>query len=212
VTSLRLHLDTLVARDPSLPHDKRHEFYGVMLEDTDRLMQTIDKVLSTGRAGRTPLTLERHDLRALASECVEFTRTRRHLGARALRVDPGEPVDVLGDREELRGAIINLLDNAVKFSGDLVDVDVRVTCDGQRVRLSVRDRGPGLPPDEARRIFRRFYRVPGPLTQRIKGTGLGLFLVRSAARRHGGRAWAESAGPGTGATFWMELPAAPAGA
>jgi signal transduction histidine kinase len=212
VTSLRLHLDTLVARDPSLPHDKRHEFYGVMLEDTDRLMQKIDKVLSTGRAGRTPLTLERHDLRALASECVEFTRTRRHLGARALRVDPGEPVDVLGDREELRGAIINLLDNAVKFSGDLVDVDVRVTCDGQRVRLSVRDRGPGLPPDEARRIFRRFYRVPGPLTQRIKGTGLGLFLVRSAARRHGGRAWAESAGPGTGATFWMELPAAPAGA
>jgi len=81
--------------------------------------------------------------------------------------------------------------------------------DGDRALLRVRDHGPGLPPFEAKRIFRRFYRIPGPLTQRIKGTGLGLFIVQSAARRHGGRAYVESAGPGTGATFSLELPAAP---
>jgi signal transduction histidine kinase len=118
-------------------------------------------------------------------------------------------VDIVGDREELRGAIVNLLDNAVKFSGDQIDVEVDVQRDGDRALLRVRDHGPGLPPFEAKRIFRRFYRIPGPLTQRIKGTGLGLFIVQSAARRHGGRAYVESAGPGTGATFSLELPAAP---
>jgi two-component system, OmpR family, sensor histidine kinase SenX3 len=212
VTSIRLHLETLLTRGDGIAESKRREFYGVMLEDTDRLLQTIEQVLSTGRAGRSPLTLERHDLRALAAECVEFTRTRRHLGAGMLRLTPGDsPADVVGDREELRGAIINLIDNAVKFSGEQVDVDVAVARTDDRVRLSVRDRGPGLPSVEAKRIFKRFYRAPGPLTQRIKGTGLGLFIVQSAARRHGGRTWAESGGTGTGATFWIELPAAPAG-
>lgn len=213
VTSIRLHLETLLRREGSMPEEKRREFYGVMLEDTERLLQTIEQVLRTGQAGRTPLTLERHDLRALAGECVEFTRTRRHLPDNAVRLSPdGGPVEVVGEREELRGAIVNLLDNAVKFSADHVDVMVEVTRQGDRAVLRVRDKGPGLPPLEAKRIFKRFYRVPGPLTQRVKGTGLGLFIVQSAAKRHGGRAWAESQGPGTGATFCIELPAAPAAA
>src|SRR5688572_6474158 len=75
VTSIRLHLQTLIARSQSISEDKRNEFYGVMLEDSERLLQTIEQVLRTGQAGRTPLTVERHDLRALAQECVEFTRS-----------------------------------------------------------------------------------------------------------------------------------------
>ena len=63
-------------------------------------------------------------------------------------------------------------------------------------------------PDEVKRIFRRFYRVPGPLTRRVKGTGLGLYIVQTTARRHGGRAYATSTGPGNGSTFSLELPAA----
>jgi two-component system, OmpR family, sensor histidine kinase SenX3 len=211
VTSIQLHLETLLAREATLPEGKRREFYGVMLEDSHRLLQTIEQVLRTGQAGSTPLHLERIDLTALAAECVAFTRTRRHLADQALRLDPAAGrLDVVGDRTELRGAIVNLLDNAVKFSGDHVDVQVGVTRRGEHALLSVRDRGPGLPPDEAKRIFKRFYRVPGPLTQRVKGTGLGLFIVQSAAKRHGGRAFAESAGPGTGSTFCLELPVAPA--
>jgi two-component system sensor histidine kinase SenX3 len=211
VTSIRLHLETLLAREASIPEPKRREFYGVMLEDSDRLLQTIEQILRTGQAGRATMTLERHDLLALATECVESTRTRRHLPDAAVRLAPtSAAVEIVGDREELRGAIVNLLDNAVKFSGDHVDVEVDVHREGDLALLRVRDRGPGLPPLEAKRIFKRFYRIPGPLTQRIKGTGLGLFIVQSAARRHGGRAYAESAGPGTGATFYLELPVAPA--
>lgn len=209
VTSIQLYLETLLARDSALPEAKRREFYSVMLEDSHRLLQTIEQVLRTGQAGRTPLHLERLDLTALASECVAFTRTRLHLPEPALRGPDPDVIEIVGDRNELRGAIINLLDNAVKFSGDNVDVQVGVARYGDRALVSVRDRGPGLPPIEAKRIFKRFYRVPGPLTQRVKGTGLGLFIVQSAAKRHGGRAYAESAGPGTGATFCLELPAAP---
>jgi two-component system sensor histidine kinase SenX3 len=209
VTSIQLHLETLLKRDTALPEAKRREFYGVMLEDSHRLLQTIEQVLRTGQAGRTPLHLERLDLTALVAECVAFTRSRLHLDEPVLR-GPGEDVvEVMGDRNELRGAIINLLDNAVKFSGDQVDVQVAVARYGSHALLSVRDAGPGLPPVEAKRIFKRFYRVPGPLTQRVKGTGLGLFIVQSAAKRHGGRAYAESRGPGTGSTFCLELPAAP---
>ena len=211
VTSIRLHLETLVSRGMTMSDEKRREFYGVMLEDTERLMQTIDQILRTGQAGRTPLSLERHDLVGLAAECVEFTRSRRRLPEAAVRLRPASAqVEIVGDREELRGAIVNLLDNAVKFSGDQVDVEVAVERRGDKVVLAVRDSGPGLPPYEATRIFKRFYRIPGPLTQRIKGTGLGLFIVQSAAKRHGGRAYVESQGSGTGSTFFLELPAAPA--
>lgn len=210
VTSIQLHLETLLAREAALPEAKRREFYSIMLEDSHRLLHTIEQVLRTGQAGSTPLHVERLDLAALADECVTLTRTRLHLSGEALRLTTAAGVvEVLGDRNELRGAVINLLDNAVKFSGDRVDVQVGVTRHGNQALVSVRDRGPGLPPDEAKRIFKRFYRVPGALTQRVKGTGLGLFIVQSAAKRHGGRAYADSAGSGTGATFYLELPAAP---
>lgn len=212
VTSIRLHLETLRSRSDTLDERKRQEFYGVMLEDSERLMHTIEQVLHTGQAGRVPLHKVRFDLRALVEEQITLGRTRRHLSPEALRFSPPSPetptVDILGDRVELGSAVMNLIDNAVKYSGDRVDVDVAVTREGDRALVRVSDRGAGIPEAEVKRIFKRFYRVPGPLTQRVKGTGLGLFLVQTAARRHGGRAFATSNGAGRGTTFHLELPAA----
>jgi signal transduction histidine kinase len=211
VTSIRLHLETLKAREATLPESKRHEFYNLMLDDTDRLMQTIEQVLRTGQAGRESGHRERVDLRALADECVALTRTRRHLTEAQLHLLPLGPDDSLpeamGDPAELRGAILNLLDNAVKYSGDTVHVQVYAVLVGDWAVVRVTDQGAGLAPGESERIFKRFYRVPGSLTQRIKGTGLGLFIVHSTAKHHGGRAYAESAGIGRGSTFTLELPA-----
>jgi signal transduction histidine kinase len=117
---------------------------------------------------------------------------------------------VVGDLEDVQAAVTNLIDNAVKYSGNEVRVTVETAHTGSGfVTIRVRDQGPGIPQSELKRIFRRFYRVPGPLAARIKGTGLGLYIVRSVARRHGGRAWAESEGPGRGSTFALELPVAP---
>ena len=74
--------------------------------------------------------------------------------------------------------------------------------------VRVKDNGAGIPKTELRQIFKRFYRVPGPLARRVQGTGLGLYIVRSVAKAHGGRAWAESEGPGQGSTFVLQLPIA----
>jgi two-component system sensor histidine kinase SenX3 len=213
VTSIRLHLETLKARESSIPDSKRREFYDVMLDDSDRLMQTIEQVLRTGQAGRVSTHRERVNLRELAEECVALTRTRRHLSEAQLHLVPLGPDDrlpeAMGDPEDLRVAILNLLDNAVKYSGDEIHVQVYAALVGDWAVIRVTDRGAGLAVGEQTRIFKRFYRVPGSLTQRIKGTGLGLFIVHSTAKQHGGRAYAESAGVGRGSVFTLELPAVP---
>jgi two-component system sensor histidine kinase SenX3 len=123
------------------------------------------------------------------------------------------PLTIPGDYEEVQAAVSNLIDNAVKYSGSNVDVTVETSpeADGY-VTLQVKDRGPGIPPAELKRIFKRFYRVPGSLAMRVKGTGLGLYIVRSVARRHGGRVWAESEGLGHGSTFFLQFPVARGGA
>ena len=113
----------------------------------------------------------------------------------------------MGDLDEVRAAVSNLIDNAVKYSGSAVQVVVETAAvDDKFVSVRVRDQGPGIPKMELKQIFKRFYRVPGPLATRVKGTGLGLYIVRSVAKRHGGRAWAESEGPGRGSTFILQLP------
>jgi signal transduction histidine kinase len=121
-----------------------------------------------------------------------------------------EPIAVMGDPDHLRGAILNLLDNAVKYSRETVRVQVEVgNGEHDLAVIRVRDEGIGIPPNETKRIFGRFYRTPWALTQRVKGTGLGLFIVAQTAKRHGGRAFAHSDGVGRGAIFTLELPSAP---
>ncbi|MEO7650350.1 MAG: sensor histidine kinase, partial [Bryobacteraceae bacterium] len=103
-----------------------------------------------------------------------------------------------------------LLDNAIKYSGTQVRVVAEVVkVDAKRVAVRVRDQGIGISSQELKRIFRRFYRIPGTVAMRVKGTGLGLFIVRSVAEKHGGRAFAESEGAGQGSTFTLQLPLAP---
>ncbi len=182
-----------------------------MLEDSDRLLHTIEQVL---RAGSTQsnfrrIAQARVDLRELAGECVALGRTRFHLADEALRFETGmtQPAVVLGDPDELKAGLWNLVDNAVKYSGPnpRVRVTLEETADGSRYALRVTDTGPGILPHELKRVFRRFYRIHG-MSVRTKGTGLGLFIVRSVAKRHGGKAFAESAGAGLGSTFTLLLP------
>jgi signal transduction histidine kinase len=212
VTSIRLHLETLKTRGAAVDEDKRREFYDVMLQDSERLLHLIEQVLVAGRKGRVPFQQVRIDLRALAKECIEVTRAQRHLPPESLQIvgASSEAIDVMGDPDHLRGAVLNLLDNAVKYSRENVRVEVEIgKGEDDLAVMRVRDQGIGIPPSETKRIFGRFYRTPWALTQRVKGTGLGLFIVAQTAKRHGGRVFAKSDGVGRGATFTLELPAAP---
>jgi signal transduction histidine kinase len=119
----------------------------------------------------------------------------------------GVATRVLGDPEELRTAVSNVLDNAIKYSYGEVSVSVELRApDEEHILLRVRDRGVGIPPEELKQIFKRFYRVPNRALAHVKGTGLGLFIVRAIARKHGGQAYAESDGEGRGTTITIELP------
>jgi two-component system, OmpR family, sensor histidine kinase SenX3 len=209
VASIRLYLQTLQTRE--LDEAKRQEFYRIMLEDSDRLLTTIEQVL---RAGSTQsqfrrIAQARVDLAEIGAECAALARSRFHLPEEAMRFESrtsGPPV-VMGDADELKAAVWNLIDNAVKYSAGepRVNITIEETPDGSRYALKVADHGPGISPNELKRVFRRFYRIHG-MSVRAKGSGLGLFIVRSVARRHGGKAFAESEGAGRGSTFTILLP------
>ncbi len=214
VASIRLYLETLQRRE--LPEDKRREFYGVMLADSDRLLDLIEQVLRAGRTSARSRVLHQVpiDLRETVRECLDLARVRHHLPDEALayvdRVAEPAQATVLGDPDELKAAVSNLVDNAIKYSNGDVHVQVELApLEDDRVAVRVRDAGIGISSAELKRIFRRFYRIPEAVAMRIKGTGLGLFIVSSVARKHGGRVFAESAGPGRGSTFTLQLPTAP---
>ena len=121
--------------------------------------------------------------------------------------EPPGHITLMGNVEELRTPVANVLENAVKYSGPRRKIVVDIlTPDLDTVTLQVQDNGVGIPRPELKRIFKRFYRVPGDGSSHVKGTGLGLFIVRSIARRHGGEAFAESEGAGQGSTFTIRLP------
>src|ERR1017187_7679952 len=208
VASIRLYLETLQSRAVDEP--KRHEFYKITLADSDRLLATIEQVLRTGRMGAASPkpNLARIDLGELIDECLARVRTMHALPAESLVFHSRAPAAILVDADEVRAAILSLIDNAVKYSGSGAKVTVETEVLDGHVLVRVKDEGPGIPKTELKRIFKRFHRVPGQLAARVKGTGLGLFIVRSVAKRHGGRVWAESEGPGRGSTFVLQLPVA----
>ena len=211
VASMKLYLQTLQNRHVEEP--RRQEFYRAMIEDSERLLGTIEQVLRAGQLGarikpalRLPI-----DLGAIVEECLSIARIRYRLGPDALTYRDAFTADrrpfVLGDEDELRAAVSNLVDNAIKYSGQniLVSVELEPT-DQTTATLRVRDCGIGISHSERTRIFKRFYRIPSVMATRIKGTGLGLFIVRSVVARHGGKVYAESDGPGQGSTFIIQLP------
>lgn len=210
VASIRLYLETLQRRH--LDEAQRSEFYTRMLADSDRLMATVEQVLKAGEVGQRARSHTRVpvDIRPLVHECVRLTLERNHLDENAITlhiVDTRLPMIVRGDPDELQTALLNILGNAVKYSPD--GVQARVTLEVMHdawVRISVADQGIGISPAHLKRIFRRFYRVPARNVLRTKGTGLGLYLVRTIARQHGGDVNAQSAGEGRGTTVTLDLP------
>jgi signal transduction histidine kinase len=212
IASIRLYLETLKTR--TVDDARREAFYDVMLADTDRLLQTVEQVLRAGRTGhrRRRINAAILDLGDLVRESLSLARVRYNLSDESLTLVEsldGEIVKVAGDADELRAALSNLLDNAVKYSEKDVQVRVELAAvDAKRVAVRIADRGIGIPSAQLKVIFKRFYRVPGRFMARVKGTGLGLFIVRSVVEKHGGRVFAESPGLGQGSTFTIQLPRA----
>ncbi len=211
VASIKLYLQTLQQRD--VERDKQQEFIEIMLDDSERLQSTIDQVLLAGKTGASGKSnaIGEVDLGEVVEECLKLAGKRHHLTNGELsfvdRIPQGETALIDGDLDELKAAVGNLIDNAIKYSGDKVQVAVELVKVGaRRVAVQVTDQGIGITSAELKRVFKRFYRIPTVLASRVKGTGLGLSIVRAVARRHGGKAYVESEGAGRGSTFILELP------
>jgi len=209
IASIRLYLETLESRQ--LDESQRRDFYRIMLEDTDRLLGTVEQVLKASqvRQGSVRQNWREVDFAVVVHDLLELARLRQHLPTEALHfgAEPPSGITVIGNAEELRTAVFNLFDNAIKYSGEKKDIVVDIlTPNIDTVSLRIRDHGVGISQKDLKRIFKRFYRSPNPMTGRVKGTGLGLFIVRSVARAHGGDVYAESEGEGRGSTFTFRLP------
>jgi two-component system, OmpR family, sensor histidine kinase SenX3 len=212
IASIRLYLETLQRRATS--EEQKQEFYKIMLSDSDRLLATVEQILKAGQLGQRHRQQNRTliNLESLVADCIAITLQRHHLppGSIVLEPIPGAiRLHTIGIPEDLRTAVINVLDNAVKYSPEGVHIRCSLAIvNYTSIALTITDTGVGLDSTQFKRIFNRFYRVPGRAMAKIKGTGLGLFLVRNIARQHGGDATATSPGPGLGTTITITLPLA----
>jgi signal transduction histidine kinase len=181
-----------------------------MLKDSDRLLNTVEQVLRAGKTKERGQADSEVAIDSVLDEAVAITRSRNNLPDQAIKYSPAaEDLKVKGDREELLSAFLNLLDNAVKYSSDEPRINVKSQATGfnNRIAVIIKDKGAGIAPAELKRIFRRFYRSAENQNE-AKGTGLGLFIVKSIIEKHGGRIIAESKGAGKGSTFLIQLPRA----
>ena len=206
VASLKLYLDTLRLRD--LDESRRQEFYLTMEHDLERLHATINNVLNaamyTERKVEDPQPV---DLARLARRAIELTRRRHQLPPEAIRYQGPETLLLLGNAQGLETAVVNLLDNAIKYSKEKIDVEVDLGKNGDgQAHLRVMDKGIGMTRTHLRVVFKRFYRIGSEARRSRPGTGLGLFIVRSVVKGHGGTVMADSPGPDRGSTFTITLP------
>jgi hypothetical protein len=206
VASIQLALETLALRDLSL--EKRREFLSMMLDDTDRLNTLIERILGAARIERHRgrYQLEPISLRSFIADLIGKDRHLFEKDGHAVVFEKGADVRVAVDPSAMHVVLSNLLENAARYSPRGSVIRLRLHRELRHCRLEVTDTGEGIPRRNLRNVFKMFWRGSESSGSRTRGTGLGLYIVRSIVRDHGGRVWAYSAGPGRGATFTVRLP------
>lgn len=186
------------------------ETWSLLRRETGRLNRLVDDLSQLWRAEarQLPLTMETIDSSTLAADVIEQFRSQA--GSRSLTITADLPrgLTVHADRDRLAQVLGNYLSNAIRYSPDGSDIAVNARQGDGVVTIAVRDQGPGFTPEQRDHVFERFYRIDPSRSRALGGSGIGLAIVRALVDAMGGRAWAESDGPGTGSTFLVSLPAA----
>lgn len=206
LASLKLCLQTLERRQ--LSPEQQSEFHRYMLEDLQRLHNLIDHLLEAARLDQKPQEPDAEDieLAALLERCAQSMSQRYRLPPETIRREL-TPAWVRARPADLEMVFRNLLDNAVKYAGEVPEVGIDLRRDNGRVAVLISDNGPGIPPPLRRKIFGRFVRVGNELERSKPGTGLGLYIVRTLVHRMHGKVSVRGRGAQPGTVFEVDLPA-----
>jgi hypothetical protein len=206
VASIQLALETMTLRD--LSDEKRREFVAMMLDDTERLSTLIDRILGAARIEkmRGKYRLETVSMRRFVEEVLDEDRHLYEKEGRVIILEKGRDAHVAIDRTAMRVVLANLLENAARYSSNDSTIRLRVHKDLRSCRLDVMDSGVGIRGEDLKNIFKMFWRGSEERNSRVRGTGLGLYIVRNIVKDHRGKVWASSQGAGRGATLSVRLP------
>jgi signal transduction histidine kinase len=207
LTSIRQLAEMLHSgRVPS--EERRQKYYDVLLEQSERLSLLTENVLNFAKMeeGRKEFIFEETDIKSLLEDLVSSNQERvRHAGFN-IQLEAGVSLGtVMTDRDAIVQAVNNLIDNAIKYSGKIKRIEVKAYKEDQNLAVSVKDFGVGIKKEDSDKIFDRFYRGGDELTRMVKGSGLGLTLVKQIAEAHHGSVQVDSE-PGQGSTFSIKLP------
>jgi len=207
IASLRLHLQTLRRRTVS--PEKQAEFNELMIEDVDRLDRLITQILDASRidAGQAVGDIDEVRIDWLVKDCVSEVLRTTHVGDDVFKVDIDPSYCVYARAAHLRIVVRNLLENAIKYGGDPPRVEITAQSKEKGgVTVCICDNGRGIEPNDRKRIFRRFVRLGEELHRKTRGTGLGLYIVRTLIRRIGGDVRVIDRPGGQGSMFELEIP------
>lgn len=207
LTSLNMFLDVAIMRLSQSPTASVLEYLQKMKTQVSKLTKIINELLDVSRmqAGKLEFTFEPFDLTQLVHDTVESLQDT--VAAHRLRVTGTLPRLVIGDHDRIEQVLINLINNAVKYSPEANHVDILLTSDDQVARVSIQDFGIGIAPEFHDKIFQRFYQVAEQFPSTYPGLGMGLYISSEIVKRHGGRIWVSSH-PGAGSTFTFSVPLA----
>jgi hypothetical protein len=206
VASIQLALETMALRE--LSEDRRREFVTMMLDDTERLSTLIDRILGAARiekkGGR--YRLEPVSMRHFLEEVLTEDRHLYEKEGRVIILEKGRDARVALDRPAMRVVLANLLENAARYSPKDSRIRIRLHRDLRSCRVDVIDSGEGIRGKDLKNIFKMFWRGSEEQSTKVRGTGLGLYIVRNIVKDHRGKVWASSQGIGRGSTFSVRLP------
>jgi signal transduction histidine kinase len=208
VASIQLALETMALRD--LSENRRREFVSMMLDDTERLSTLIDRILSAARIEKklSRYRLEIVSMRRFLEDVLAEDRHLYEKDGRVIELEKGRDARVAIDRSAMRVVLANLLENAASYSSRNSRIRLRLNRDLRSCRLDVIDSVDGIQGKDLKNVFKMFWRGSEGQASRVRGTGLGLYIVRNIVKDHRGKVWASSPGIGRGATFSVRLPRA----